>query len=327
MTAVQVGRVRFKERKIKMTNQCIICRNKFSVKNPRTNEHIIPFAIGGKKIINTVCKKCNSLLGTKIDAPFVDSFLGILHREENNILGRKKVLPSILKGNYKDSNGVTYQIKNIVSEPEILDKRPEITIHPIDNLKSAVNISFKKYGNFTEQEADLLFQKYFNYINSELAKNGLSSLTIEEIKSIPYQHGEFNSGTLSRDITVDMNPFFLEALKIAYEFFVTDYPEFIDHKDMVKIAQIIENTDLQEAKKYVSIYCIYQNTSEFNNMIKLLENVVGQIFIVCPLVTPEKKTGYILSIYKEFLFLVTLSDDNLLSEKTINHYLEPVNNC
>jgi len=208
-----------------------------------------------------------------------------------------------------------------------LDKRPEITIHPIDNLKSAVDISFKKYGNFTEQEADLLFQKYLNYINSELAKNGLSSLTIEEIKSISYQHGEFNSGTLSRDITVDMNPFFLEVLKIAYEFFVTDYPEFIDHKDMVKIAQIIENTDLQEAKKYVSICCIYQNTSEFNNMIKLLENVVDQIFIVCPLVTPEKKTGYILSIYKEFLFLVTLSNDNLLSEKTINHYLEPVNNC
>lgn len=49
MMAVQVGRVKFKERKIKMTNQCIICRNKFSVKNPRTNEHIIPFAIGGKK--------------------------------------------------------------------------------------------------------------------------------------------------------------------------------------------------------------------------------------------------------------------------------------
>ena len=90
---------------------------------------------------------------------------------------------------------------------------------------------------------------------------------------------------------------------------------------MVKIAQIIENTDLQEAKKYVSIYCIYQNTSEFNNMIKLLENVVGQIFIVCPLVTPEKKTGYILSIYKEFLFLVTLSDDNLLSEKQLTTIL------
>lgn len=310
-----------------MTNQCIICRNKFSVKNPRTNEHIIPFAIGGKKVISSVCKDCNSLLGAKIDAPFADSFFGILHREENNISGRKKVLPSLLKGNYKDSNGVTYQIKNTVSDPQILDRRPEITIRPIDSLKSKVDISFKKYGNFTKQEADLLFQEYFNYINSELTKNGLSSLTIENIKSLPYQHGEFESGYLSREITVDMNSFFLEALKIAYEFFVTDYPEFIDHKDMIKIAQIIENTDLQQAKKYVTIHCIYQNTSEFNSIIKSLENAVGQIFIVCPLVTPEKKTGYVLSIYKEFLFLVTLSDDNLLSEKTIKHYLEPVNYC
>ena len=64
-----------------------------------------------------------------------------------------------------------------------MDKRPEITIHPIDNLKSAVNISFKKYGNFTEQEADLLFQKYFNYINSELAKTAYLHLLLKKLKA------------------------------------------------------------------------------------------------------------------------------------------------
>ncbi|XYU91462.1 HNH endonuclease [Pasteurella multocida] len=64
---------------------CIICRKEFTTTRPATKEHIIPESIGGNYIIETVCKDCNSKMGTKIDAPFVKNLISRLHIEENQI--------------------------------------------------------------------------------------------------------------------------------------------------------------------------------------------------------------------------------------------------
>lgn len=55
--------------------KCIICgkpESKFGKDNLWSEEHIIPDALGGKIKITDCCKKCNSLLGKKVDANFIN---------------------------------------------------------------------------------------------------------------------------------------------------------------------------------------------------------------------------------------------------------------
>lgn len=55
-----------------MTKLCAFCRTPLTKSN-RTKEHIIPNAIGGrKKVINFICRSCNSKTGEKWDAELIN---------------------------------------------------------------------------------------------------------------------------------------------------------------------------------------------------------------------------------------------------------------
>ncbi|BDH80254.1 hypothetical protein MTTB_p340 (plasmid) [Methanothermobacter tenebrarum] len=73
---------------------CIICKKNLP-KNEFSDEHVFPESIGGSFVLKeAVCKKCNHLLGTKIDAPLAKNFFIELKRYQHKISGKKGSVPN-----------------------------------------------------------------------------------------------------------------------------------------------------------------------------------------------------------------------------------------
>lgn len=291
-------------------NTCIICRKQFTIKNPATREHVIPEAIGGNYVIDTVCKNCNSKMGAKIDAPFIKNVISRLHIEENQIKGKKGTVDFPLKGNYQDELGRKYQVDNLNTNPILLDDRPILDIQQLGNNEYLVSISFEKYGSFSQEERISLLHKHKSFLEKEYMKNGLE-FNFEKILNSEFTAQTKESLPLQKQELIDFNPFFLEALKIAYEFFVTTCPEFLEHPDIRNIAKALENIDLEMAKQYVILHAADEQT-KYMHLVKCLKNNLGSIFMVNPLRTPTGGCGCFISLYEKFICLVQLSEDNLL---------------
>lgn len=72
--------------------KCIICLNPEDGSNPSrklTNEHIVPEFIGGKIVVNNVCKECNSTLGHTLEGPLSNNIYFKLYAYFNEIKGKK----------------------------------------------------------------------------------------------------------------------------------------------------------------------------------------------------------------------------------------------
>lgn len=79
----------------KKKSKCFICRRNFDNKDViRSDEHVIPDALGGRYHTYNVCKECNSFLGQHIDAPLVNHHWAKLFRLVNKISGKKKIYPN-----------------------------------------------------------------------------------------------------------------------------------------------------------------------------------------------------------------------------------------
>jgi len=69
--------------------RCIFCLHE----RPPSVEHVFPLAIGGRLTIGRVCKSCNSMLGSRVDAALSD-FLPIRQRRaELRLAGNGQVSP------------------------------------------------------------------------------------------------------------------------------------------------------------------------------------------------------------------------------------------
>lgn len=64
---------------------CIICRLE---KDNMSDEHVIPDSLGGYYHVHTVCRDCNSLLGTKVDTHLINNKFGELYRSRYNLKGK-----------------------------------------------------------------------------------------------------------------------------------------------------------------------------------------------------------------------------------------------
>ena len=63
-------------------NRCIICNEE---NLQPSDEHILPDSLGGKIIINSVCKKCNSILGETVDSWILNDDLLVVIRDRLKI--------------------------------------------------------------------------------------------------------------------------------------------------------------------------------------------------------------------------------------------------
>lgn len=216
-------------------NTCIICRQK---KEPSdfNDEHVIPDSLNGYYHIKTVCKNCNSTMGTLIDGPLMKHKLTDLYRWSNKIAGKSGKIPKPFKGVFKrqdsqekykffeDKSGVFNLIK-LPSKPVIND---------IGDGKVEVNLSFD------ESTSNVDIQKA---INKVLDKHKLDKEKIEITKS---------QRSLDKDVpfvqtwNIDTLKFKLGLLKIAYEFAVDNIPSYYSDTLAIQISELLVNADISK---------------------------------------------------------------------------------
>lgn len=148
--------------------QCIFCRmNK--IETEFNDEHMFFDALGGgagENVIKNVCRDCNSLFGSRVDAIFLDHEL-------------TKVIRFVLK--IKGRNGVPNPFKGIKVNYDDSDISGEI----LTNAKGDV-VGFRADRQVKEMGDQLLIisprKNRYGYTNSILKKKGLPTVTEEEFK-------------------------------------------------------------------------------------------------------------------------------------------------
>lgn len=190
--------------KNKHTSFCIICGEGFRDTVKPSREHIIPKALGNKKLVTyCVCEKCNNDLGSHVDSYLTDFILVKLIRKA--ALEKDKAL-KIFDSVVTNGKGEKFRITDWGPE-----KTPTV-ITDQEKQRVRMEVSSLEEG---KKIARGILKKKFNKSDSE----------IEEILSDPSQFIQSETRypeacTLEMDYTLDLTRFKLAAIKIAYEYAV-----------------------------------------------------------------------------------------------------------
>ncbi len=184
-------------------NKCIICDNTIEKDN---EEHIIPYALGNKRFtIKSICRKCNSLLGEKIDNESTNNFMAMLVRQNYGIPGHSGGVPNAFaKG--KNEKGEDIRVSK--------DMKPTIVTRDYSDDKHIHIVTS------SAEEAIKIAEKKFKRL-------GLSSLPEEQKQKIRETKSEKYYPTVYYNVSFDLQKINLELIKIAFETMYYQYGEEI----------------------------------------------------------------------------------------------------
>jgi len=206
---------------------CIICR---SVKEQFNREHVIPYAVGGKLVIDKVCKDCNNLLGTEIDChltnlPFIE-----MKRFELGVEGRTGYIPDPWIGPATlGKEGSTKVILKRTKDGKLYSS-PLITF----DVDGSNPFKIKMTGPISEFEKGMS-RKLDRFLKSINATR--ESLTNEKITKSP----ALKSVAVTKSFETNLSRVYLAVLKIAYEFTIFVIPEYFTDDRAVEISRRILN--------------------------------------------------------------------------------------
>lgn len=184
-------------------------------------EHIIPKSLGNKTLTtNFVCKDCNSKLGDKIDAPFVNNPMFQFKRHQLGLKGYKGELPNPLsRGKDSEGNTVLYNEKSgffIESKIQEIGKCKYLLI--ANSIKEANNMleKKKKRGKTDPRILEILSKK-------------INETEVQKVRS-----------SIKYEYTVHLRSLDLGLLKIAYECMYQEFGEkFGSDKQAKEIRDIL----------------------------------------------------------------------------------------
>ncbi len=199
---------------------CILCRNP---SRELTEEHIFPDAAGGsiKKFI--LCKRCNSRLGTKIDAPYVNQPIVQLARAALGIKGRAKRVPSPFSTVHEiDAPIGKLQIKlDSQFRPVVQPRAPEVSV--TEDGKVVVSLSRDlSQKNSVPKTVRTTLQRFFrstlgkslNWTEQEqkqAIREAVEAATNADAESLPVAE------MLHEQWTIELDKIFAEQAKVIYE--------------------------------------------------------------------------------------------------------------
>ena len=251
---------------------CIICH---SDDVELTDEHVIPEALGGCYHSYNVCKSCNSILGSKVDAQLSKHIILRLCREKYQLKGKTGEIPSFffdqpihLEDNpnqqmqfYKDKNGEMRLKYKYLEEGE---KTFSITMDGSEK-KRIEQILKKKKQRIEKKGGKVVFSDPIEYL-SEKAK-------------------------IQGDLAIDLLKFKIGILKIAYESLCDLFPEYEKDEYAKKISDILINGKYKDVEQFVNIgngferLCVFDTfkvihiDSENNHLIYF--KYIGNIGLYC----------------------------------------------
>lgn len=226
--------------------ECIICRQNEIL---FSDEHVIPDALGGYYHIKSICKKCNSHLGSKIDTKLVDNKFIQLLRLQHKTLGKSKKLPNPYSGNVTLSDNLRFQNR--------IDEDGHVYQYVLPTPPLIKNLNDDKVEiNFTLDEIDSPLSTQI--IEKILKKNNLSTNSY----SVEKEDVVLDLSGVRTTVKIELHEFKIGLLKIAYEFAVDSINEYYQDQEAINISNILLNADYNAALKYVY-------GSGFDNVIEL----------------------------------------------------------
>lgn len=218
--------------------KCIICRKEKEHKE-FSDEHVIPDSIGGYYHIYTVCKTCNSEMGSKVDSKLVNHYFTSFFRNELNIKGKTGDIPNPFSGTHILENDKETKIKllldeNGIAKPYLL---PKIKITTKGNIKR-IDITVDKNDKDNIPDIIKKIQKR-EKINQDTQINTEEEPTfIEFIPNIKMQK------------QLDIREFKIALLKIAYEYAVDSIDGYFEDAQAKIISKFLLETDFNKIDNF-----------------------------------------------------------------------------
>ncbi|MFZ0248223.1 HNH endonuclease [Candidatus Binatus sp.] len=220
---------------------------------PPSDEHIFPLAIGGSLHTQRVCRECNSILGSTVDAPLSDHIFIVIRRAELGLKGNSNTIPDALK------NLLGTGMSTLVSDPT---QRVQLTTNPNTgklDLKMIYHATETKLGGEVVQRQITLDARDVGQVGTiiqrERKRAGHQPLSLEELKAQVDLVVAAGSRTIEKpevkhQIILDRVEFRKGLLKIAYELaFIWLGETYLDDPMAARLRDVIlSRSDEQTAK-------------------------------------------------------------------------------
>lgn len=203
----------------KMIDLCILCLNS---NKPLTDEHIFPYAAGGRISGIILCTTCNEKFGKWIDSPYLEQKHIQLARAVRRIAGRAKKIPQPFSDRYTIGNDNSKEIKiDQDFNPVIVPQAPEIWV----TENKEIGIKFSRDIKYANEIPEIIRTSYLRFFKSdegkslrwtEEEKQDAIKESIEEARNIR-PTSESIQLLLNGTWHIDLKTSFAEHVKVIYE--------------------------------------------------------------------------------------------------------------
>lgn len=224
-----------------MEKCCIICRDE---SDDFSDEHVIPDALGGYYHIYTVCKNCNSDLGSSVDAKLVNHQFAEFQRYLLGLTGKSKKLPNPFSGTHHLAEDTSKKIQLRLDEE---GKPAPYTITNV-SYEESKNESGKTKVSVCIDASD---EKKLDGILKKIATK--LQVPIEQFEGIERRVQKVEKPNIKCSLSVDLADFKIGLLKIAYEFSVDTVEGYFSDPSAIEISKILKNAEYDSVENFVSI--------------------------------------------------------------------------
>lgn len=221
--------------------QCIICREE---KDTFSDEHVIPDSLGGFYHIYTVCKPCNSYLGSFVDSKLVNHKFSEFQRYILDLRGKSNNLPNPFSG--------THYMEG--DEDRKVQLRLGVDRKPAPYTVTSVNyaeVAGEGGGTKVSITLDASDVRKLDGILDKISKK--LQVPREQFDGIDRTVQSIEHPSIRCQLTIDLVEFKIGLLKIAYEFAVDTAAQYFEDSDAIEISKILRSADYASVDKYVNI--------------------------------------------------------------------------
>lgn len=221
--------------------QCIICREE---KDTFSDEHVIPDSLGGFYHIYTVCKPCNSDLGSFVDSKLVNHKFAEFQRYILGLRGKSGNLPNPFTGTHYMEGNESKKVQLRLGD----DRKPAPYTVTSVNYEE---VAGEDGGTMVSIMLDASDERRLDGILDKISKK--FQVPREQFDGIDRTVQSIEHPSIHCRLTIDLAEFKIGLLKIAYEFAVDTVEQYFEDSDAIEISRILRSADYGSVDKYVNI--------------------------------------------------------------------------
>lgn len=279
---------------------CIICREKT---NDFSDEHVIPDSLGGYYHIYTVCKQCNSDLGSNVDSALVSHKFSDFQRYLMGIKGKSGKIPNPFSGTHSFTNNSDKKVQVRLGEdrktvpyviPSVNQNRNNGVVDSVDIVVDATD----------EHKLDEIIMKTAKRIGVPYERISVGE---KRVQSTPCPEVHI-------PLSIDLHDFKLGLLKIAYEFAVDSIVKYYDDPMAIDISKVLHSANHERSTDFVKIGNGFQH--EVMEPFESLLNFESEKHYLILVELNESLVCFV-KLHKLFTVGVVLSENGYLDENFI----------